>query len=205
MLATRIRLATPADGSALAAIYAPSVIGSVTSFELDAPDSEEMGRRIARVTTRTPWLVCEARGEAVGYAYASSHRERPAYQWSVEVSAYVRDDLQRRGIGRALNSSLIAVLILQGFRNAYAGITLPNAASVRLHEGLGFTTVGVYRGAGYKLGAWHDVMWLARTLAPHELSPPTPVSLPEVRDDAILSAALASGLPLLHLDVRHAK
>jgi len=200
LLETRIRLATPADGSALAAIYAPSVIGSVTSFELDAPDSDEMRRRIARVTTRTPWLVCEVRGDVVGYAYASSHRERPAYQWSVEVSAYVREDLKRRGIGRALYSSLIAVLILQGFRNAYAGITLPNAASVRLHEALGFTTVGVYRRVGYKLGAWHDVMWLARTLAPHDSSPGAPLSLPELRDPSILSAALASGLPLLHLE-----
>jgi L-amino acid N-acyltransferase YncA len=205
VLETQIRLATPADGSALAAIYAPSVIGSVTSFELDAPDSDEMGRRIARITTRTPWLVCEVRGEPVGYAYAGSYRERPAYQWSVEVSAYVRDEFQRQGIGRSLYSSLIAVLILQGFRNAYAGITLPNAASVRLHEALGFTTVGVYRRVGYKLGAWHDVMWLARTLAPHDASPPMPVSLPELLDLPILSATLASGLPPLHLDVRHAK
>ena len=178
MIETRIRLATPADGSALAAIYAPIVVGTATSFELDAPDGEEMGRRIARVTTRTPWLVCEDGGEVVGYAYASSHRERPAYQWSVEVSAYVRDDFKRRGIGRALYSSLFAVLILQGFRNAYAGITLPNAASVRFHEALGFTTVGVYHRVGYKLGAWHDVMWLARTLAPY--------------DDIAAEAALAS-------------
>ena len=173
------------------------MIGGVTSFELHAPDSDEMGRRIARVTTRTPWLVCEATGEVAGYAYASSHRERPAYQWSVEVSAYVRDDFKRRGIGRALYSSLIAVLILQGFRNAYAGITLPNDASVRFHEALGFATVGVYRRVGYKLGAWHDVMWLARTLAPHDASPPIPLSLPELRDDARVSAALASGLSLL--------
>ena len=197
MIETRIRLATPADGAALARIYAPSVIGGVTSFELHAPDSDEMGRRIARVTTRTPWLVCEATGEVAGYAYASSHRERPAYQWSVEVSAYVRDDFKRRGIARALYSSLIAVLILQGFRNAYAGITLPNDASVRFHEALGFATVGVYRRVGYKLGAWHDVMWLARTLAPHDASPPIPLSLPELPDDARVSAALASGLSLL--------
>jgi L-amino acid N-acyltransferase YncA len=194
LIETRIRLAAPTDGSALAAIYAPIVVGAATSFELDAPDGQEMGRRIARVTARTPWLVCEEQGEVVGYAYASSHRERPAYQWSVEVSAYVRDDFKRRGIGRALYESLFAVLILQGFRNAYAGITLPNAASVRFHEALGFATVGVYHRVGYKLGAWHDVMWLARTLAPHDISPPKPLSLPELRDEAILSAALASGL-----------
>jgi Acetyltransferase (GNAT) domain len=111
----------------------------------------------------------------------------------------VRDDFQRRGIGRALYSSLIAVLTLQGFRNAYAGITLPNAASVCLHRALRFTTVGVYRRVGYKLGAWHDVMWLARTLAPHDASPPMPLSLPELPHLPLLSAALARGLPLLHL------
>jgi len=201
--APSIRLAAPEDGPALAAIYAPSVIGSATSFELEAPDGDEMARRIASVSSRTPWLVCVMRGEVAGYAYASKHRERPAYQWSVDVSAYVRDDFRRRGIGRAMYSSLVAVLSLQGFRNAYAGIALPNPASVRLHESLGFTTIGVYRSVGYKLGAWHDVMWLGRTLAPHDASPRVPLPLSELRTQRALSAALATGLPLLHLDARH--
>ena len=132
MIKTRIRLATPANGSALAAIYAPIVVGTATSFELDAPDSEEMSRRIARVTTRTPWLVCEDGGEVVGYAYASSHRERPAYQWSVEVSAYVRDGFKRRGIGRALYSSLFAVLILRDSETRTRGSRSPTPRAFAL-------------------------------------------------------------------------
>lgn len=198
-MSTLIRLATMADGPALAAIYAPAVVGSVTSFELEAPDGAEMARRVERLAARTPWLVCEHAGAVAGYAYASPYRDRPAYQWSVEVSAYVRADVHRAGVARALYTSLFAVLALQGFRNAYAGITLPNAASVGLHEVIGFTRVGVYRGVGYKLGAWHDVVWLERALGPHGAEPPVPTPLPAVRDSPGFHPALAVGLPLLRL------
>lgn len=198
-MSTLIRLATLADGPALAAIYAPAVTGRATSFELEAPDDAEMARRVERLTARTPWLVCARGGEVVGYAYASPHRERPAYQWSVEVSAYVRADVHRAGVARALYTSLFAVLALQGFRNAYAGITLPNAASVGLHAAVGFTPVGVYRNVGYKLGAWHDVLWLERALGPHGPEPAVPTPLPAVRDTPAFQAALAAGLPLLRL------
>jgi len=154
-----IRLATPADGAALAEIYAPSVVARATSFELEPPDGDEMSRRVEAILARTPWIVCIAGDRLAGYAYASAHRARPAYQWSVDVSAYVDPGWQRGGVGRALYTSLLAILELQGFRNAYAGIALPNPASVGFHEALGFTPVGVYHRVGYKLGAWHDVMW----------------------------------------------
>lgn len=188
-----------ADGPALAAIYAPAVTGRATSFELEAPDGAEMARRVERLTARTPWLVCAHDGAVVGYAYASPHRDRPAYQWSVEVSAYVRTDVHRAGVARALYASLFAVLALQGFQNAYAGITLPNAASVGLHAAVGFTPVGVYRNVGYKLGAWHDVLWLERPLGPHRAEPAVPTPLPAVLDSEAFRAALATGLPLLRL------
>ncbi|HET7458441.1 MAG TPA: arsinothricin resistance N-acetyltransferase ArsN1 family B [Gemmatimonadaceae bacterium] len=194
-----IRLATADDGPALAAIYAPSVTARVTSFEVDAPDGAEMARRVERIMARTPWLVCAHDGAVVGYAYASAHRDRAAYQWSVDVSAYVRDDVHRAGVARSLYTSLFALLVVQGFRNAYAGITLPNAASVGLHEALGFTPVGVYRGVGYKFGAWHDVMWLERVIAPRIADPPAPTPLSDVPRDA-LDAALRTGLSLLRLD-----
>jgi L-amino acid N-acyltransferase YncA len=174
----RIRLATPADGPALAEIYAPAVVDRATSFELDAPDGAEMARRIEATLARTPWIVYTDGDRVAGYAYATSHRARAAYQWSVEVSAYVHPTWQRGGIGRSLYTALFAVLTLQEFRNAYAGITLPNPASVGFHEALGFSPVGVYHRVGYKLGAWHDVMWLERGLAPHTLSPGQPISLP---------------------------
>lgn len=198
-MAGRIRLAVAGDGPALAAIYAPAV-ARPTSFELQAPDGAEMARRVEKVTSRTPWLVCEVDGEVAGYAYAGPHRDRPAYQWSVEVSAYVSGDRQRQGIGRALYESLFAALALQGFRNAYAGITLPNPASVGLHTALGFTPVGVYRGVGYKAGMWHDVIWLERPLAGRTADPPPPRPLPEVWETAGFQEALRTGLRSLRLD-----
>jgi L-amino acid N-acyltransferase YncA len=193
-----IRLATPADGSALAEIYAPAVIDRATSFELDAPDGAEMSRRVDSILARTPWIVCMVGDQLAGYAYASAHRVRPAYQWSVDVSAYVKSTRQRSGIGRALYTSLIAVLTLQGFRNAYAGIALPNPASVAFHEALGFTSVGVYHRVGYKLDAWHDVMWLERTLAAHTVAPPHPVPLSVIADSPDFTKALHAGARGLH-------
>ncbi len=196
-----IRLATPADGPALAEIYAPAVVNCSTSFEIEPPDGAEMARRVERVAARTPWLVCVHGGEVVGYAYGGIHRERAAYQWSAEVSAYVRADVHRAGVARALYTSLFAVLVLQGFRNAYAGITLPNEASVGLHEALGFKRVGVYHGIGYKLGTWHDVLWLERALRPRDLHTAAPTPLPALQDSSALDAALAAGLPFLRLGV----
>jgi phosphinothricin acetyltransferase len=194
-MSVTIRLATPADGAALASIYEPAVATHTTSFELEAPDGAEMARRVERLTARTPWLVCEWRSAVIGYAYASPHRDRWSYQWSVEVSAYVDTSVHRKGVGRGLYASLFAVLTLQGFRNAYAGITLPNPPSVRLHEAVGFTPVGVYHGIGYKFGAWHDVLWLERGLAPRVAEPELPIALPTVVSTQAFSDALTAGLP----------
>jgi L-amino acid N-acyltransferase YncA len=192
-----IRLATEADAAAIAAIYAPAVTASAASFELEPPDAGEMARRMAGTQRRTPWLVCERAGAVVGYAYAGQHRDRPAYRWSVEVSAYVGPDARGIGIGRALYSSLFAVLRLQQFRNAFAGITLPNPPSRALHRALGFERVGVFPRIGYKHGAWHDVEWLALALLPHVAEPPEPVALPAVGDATALRQALASGTALI--------
>lgn len=190
------------DGTALAAIYAPAVT-LPTSFELEPPDAAEMNRRVEGILPKMPWLVCEHQGAVIGYAYASTHRARPAYQWSVEVSAYVHTDAQRSGVGRALYASLFEILVLQGFRNAFAGITLPNPASVGMHQAVGFTPIGVYHGIGYKLGAWHDVGWFERPLAPRDADPLPPRPLAELRADPeqleAVDAALAAGLPLLRL------
>jgi hypothetical protein len=106
---------------------------------------------------------------------------------------------QRNGVGRALYASLFAVLVAQNFRNAYAGITLPNPASVRLHEAVGFTTVGIYRGIGYKFGGWHDVLWLERALAPRIADPPGPIPLPVISREPLFRDSLEAGLPLLRL------
>ena len=155
-------MATAQDGADFAEIYRPAVVGSPISFEIEPPDGAEMARRVAAVIARLPWLAFEENGVAMGYAYAGTHRARPAYQWSAEVSAYVHEDARRRGVARALYTSLFELLRLLGYCNAYAGITLPNPASVALHESLGFTSIGVARGIGWKHGAWRDAVLLER-------------------------------------------
>jgi phosphinothricin acetyltransferase len=199
LLAPSIRLATTSDAAAIAAIYRPAVADSAISFEIEPPDAAEMDRRVQATLLRTPWIVCEYEQSIVGYAYAGRHRERPAYQWSVEVSAYVAGERRRSGAATALYTSLFAVLALQGFRSAYAGITLPNPASVGLHQRVGFTRVGVFRNIGYKHGAWHDVEWLERQLAPHVAEPDVPTPLSDLRGRPELDAAMATGFSHLHL------
>jgi L-amino acid N-acyltransferase YncA len=171
-MSRQIRLAQPRDGAQLAAIYAPSVTDTPASFELVVPDAAEMGRRVSATLAYAPWLVLEEGAEIVGYAYGSRHRERAAYQWSVDVTVYVRADQHRRGVGRALYEPLLELLRAQGFYAAHAGITLPNASSVGLHEALGFRPAGVFPGVGYKAGAWHDVGWWQRELRPRSNEPP---------------------------------
>src|SRR3954471_10624847 len=140
-----IRMANTGDAAAIAAIYRPHVTDAVTSFEVDPPGAADIAARLQAVLARTPWLVCtDAAGAPIGYAYASPHRDRAAYQWSVDVAVYIHAGHHRRGVGRALYETLFALLRLQGFYVAHAGITLPNAASVGLHESLGFVPVGVY-------------------------------------------------------------
>ena len=159
-----------------------------------------MARRIADVTATHPWLVCERADKVVGYVYANGHLARAAYQWSVNVTVYIDARQHRSGVGRALYTSLFALLRLQGFYNAYAGITLPNAGSVGLHEALGFRLVGVYRQVGYKFGAWHDVGWWGLELQEKSAAQPSlPLPPAELRAQSAYQAAAQSGLPLLRL------
>ena len=157
------------DAAACAAIYAPYVEDGPTSFEELAPDAVELA---GRIEGSHAWLVAEEGGEVVGFAYATEHRRRPAYRWSVDVSVYVAADRRGEGHGRRLYEALFADLRERGFRVACAGITLPNEASVALHERLGFEPVGVYRGIGWKAGAWRDVGWWQLELSPGAEDPP---------------------------------
>jgi phosphinothricin acetyltransferase len=174
-----IRSADPRrDATACAAIYAPSVEGSATSFEERAPDAAEFAARIERISATHPFLVAEDGGEVVGYAYACPFQGRPAYRWSAGVSVYVAPERHGQGIGRALYEELFKRLRHQGFRMACAGITLPNAASIGLHERLGFTAAGVNREIGWKDGAWRDVGWWQLELIPAPDGPPPEPSPP---------------------------
>jgi phosphinothricin acetyltransferase len=118
-----IRLAAPDDAEQVQAVYAPYCRTPI-SFEAGPPSVEEMRGRLANVLGQYPWLLCEGGGEVLGYAYATQHRERAAYRWSVDTAVYVRQGRQRRGVGRALYTALLAVLPPQGYVNAYAGAKL---------------------------------------------------------------------------------
>jgi L-amino acid N-acyltransferase YncA len=160
----KLRFAAHADAPELLAIYRPVVESSATSFELIAPDLAEFAARIEKANHGWRWLVAERGGRCVGYAYGSAHRERAAYRWSVEVSAYVHPNHHREGIGRALYLRLFEELAQIGFCHAYAGITLPNIASIALHRNVGFEPVGIFKSVGRKFDRWHDVAWFQRTL-----------------------------------------
>ena len=176
-----IRLATEKDAAAIAAIYAPFCDAKVTSFEFTAPTAEDMASRITTTTRQWPWLVLEYDGIVAGYAYASRHHDRAAYQWAVDTAIYVGEGARGRGVGRALYGALFELLRSQGYFKACAGITLPNPASVGLHEACGFKLVGVYRGIGYKFGAWHDVAWYELVLQPERDNPPAPRPMSEIK------------------------
>ena len=182
MLSTfTLRLACADDAAQVQAIYAPFVRDTAISFEVEVPSVQEMQLRIENTLQQFPWLVCEHQGKIIGYAYGSPHRARAAYLWSVDVSVYVDPQYHRMGVGKALYHSLVEVLKLQGFCNAYAGVTLPNPASVGLHEAIGFQPIGVYEAVGYKSRSWHSVGWWQLALHEHSLNPAPPLSTDEAQ------------------------
>jgi phosphinothricin acetyltransferase len=168
------RLASSSDASGILAIYEPIVRETAISFELEPPTLVEMQARIEAVGAIFPWLVADSDDGILGYAYANHHRERPAYQWSVDVSVYVAEPARGRGVARALYEQLLSLLVELGYYTAYAGIALPNDASVALHESIGFKPIGIYRNVGHKLGKWHDVGWWQRELRPYSGEPSPP-------------------------------
>lgn len=191
MTALHLRLATTDDGAACATVYRPYVETTAISFELVPPDAAEMGARIARIMERTPWVVAELDGTLHGYAYATRHRERPAYDWTAETAVYVDPGARGRGLGRALMTALLDILRLQGFHLAVAGITSPNPASVGLHRTLGFERIGLFPAIGWKAGTWHGVEWFGLELGPRGPAPGPIRALAEVAGGREMHAALA--------------
>jgi L-amino acid N-acyltransferase YncA len=186
-----IRMARVGDAAAIADIYRPYVTDAVTSFEVTPPSAAEMAKRIETVLALAPWLIAlDDAGVPIGYAYASRHAERAAYQWSVDATVYIREGDHRRGVGRALYGALFPLLRLQGFYVAHAGVTLPNTASVGLHESFGFRPVGVYPAVGWKFGAWRDVGWWQLPLQERPETPAPPLSLAGAQRLASWPAAL---------------
>ena len=189
---TRIRLATADDADAILAVYAPFLDTPVT-FEEEAPSAEAFRKRVAGVLAGYPYLVSEQDGRVVGFAYAHAQAERAAYAWNAELSVYLAHGAQGAGQGSALYGALIELVRLQGMKCAYARVTLPNAASERLHEAFGFQLMGIQRNAGYTCGAWRDVAWLFLPLAAFDPAPEAPVPFPALlcRDAAVVNDVLA--------------
>jgi L-amino acid N-acyltransferase YncA len=199
-MATTIRLAAEGDAEQILEIYAPFCRDTPVSFETQPPTVADMRQRIAKTLKSHPWLVCEGSGLILGYAYASPHRERAAYVWSVDVSVYVREGRRRGGLGRALYTSLFGLLKLQGYYNALAGTTVPNPGSIGLHQAMGFEPIGIYRNIGFKCGAWHDVAWWQLVLREADSEPKPPRDFHVVRGSAEWHDALQAGSALLGPD-----
>ncbi|MCY4464783.1 MAG: GNAT family N-acetyltransferase [Chloroflexi bacterium] len=190
-----IRLATQTDAAAIRDIYAPIVQNTHISFEQVVPTADEIAARVQNTLAQYPWLVCELDARLAGYAYASAFRSRPAYQWTIETTVYVHGDFQRRGIARALYTSLLALLRAQGFVTAVGVIALPNPASIRAHEAVGFYKIGVFRNVGHKAGEWRDTGWWQLDMRPAPAAPEPPLPLSALAQEARFSSLLAAGLP----------
>ncbi len=178
-----LHLATPSDAEDILKIYAPYIQHTSLTFETEVPSVKDFTNRIEKYLTKWPWLVVKIYGKIVGYAYASSYRERKAYEWSVECSVYVHDDYQRKGIAKILYTVLFAILKQQGFRNVYAVINLPNDKSVAFHESLGFTYFATYEKVGYKLGQWKNVGWWRLMLNDFDDDPAYPIMFTELNKE----------------------
>ena len=159
-----LRPASASDAGACAAIYAPYVRDTVITFEVDPPSEAEMAARIETASIRHAWLVMEVEGEVVGYANASPHMARAAYDRTAFVGIYMAQAACGRGLGRRLYTALIDDLAAKGFHALLGCITLPNAPSIALHEALGFTQVGHFREVGWKQDRWLDTGWWQRLL-----------------------------------------
>ncbi|MBI1340053.1 GNAT family N-acetyltransferase [bacterium] len=171
-----MRVARADDADDFAAIYRPIVENTFISFEETAPSAADMMQRIVTTLETHPWLVAEEAGAVIAYAYATPHRARAAYRWSCDVSVYVAAHARRRGLASDLYRRLLATLVNQGFANAFAGIALPNDASVGVHERMGFRAIGVYPRVGLKKGAWRDVGWWGLPLQDLSEAPPPPLT-----------------------------
>jgi L-amino acid N-acyltransferase YncA len=200
-MTSSIRLVADDDIAAITALYRPFVESTAISFETEPPGEDEMRRRVGDTLPSYPWLVFDFGGRIAGYAYATKHRVRAAYEWSVDASVYVHPGFHRRGIGRGLYTSLFGILAAQGYCNAFAGITLPNRASVALHESFGFEPVGVYRNVGYKGGAWHDVGWWQLVLRQYDGIPQRPVSLRAMQSRDDWGELLTRGVSAVRADL----
>jgi phosphinothricin acetyltransferase len=179
-----IRTAVETDLERITEIYADAVEHGTASYELEPPTRNEMCARFAALTgAQYPYIVAEADGSIIGYAYASAFRPRPAYRFIAEDSIYVAPEAKGRGVGRALLERLIADTKALGFRQIIAviGDGRPDSPSVKLHEKAGFRHSGKLEGSGYKHGRWLDTVFMQLAMNGGSDTDPDPDSLPERR------------------------
>jgi L-amino acid N-acyltransferase YncA len=181
-----VRPARIYDAKEIIDIYAPSILNAAISFETEVPSLVEMEGRIESILEKFPWIVCSIDGEIAGYVYGSKYRDREAYQWSCECTAYIHEQFKGKGIGKKLYQLLFQLLKLQGFRTVYAVITLPNEASINLHEKCGFEKFAEYENVGYKFGYWHTVGWWKLRLNDYDPDPPPPLKLSGLDSEMII-------------------
>ncbi len=185
-----LRLAQPTDTDALLEIYGPYVRNTSLTFELETPSPAEFARRMDDYLRYAPWLSMECEGRVAGYAYASRHRERAGYQWSAECSIYLHDDFMGKGLAEPLYKALFEILSIQGFRNVYAVINLPNERSVRFHENMGFRYQFTFERVGYKLGQWKNVGWWVLQVNDYTTEPSPVIPFASLAGDERVQAIL---------------
>ncbi len=187
-----IRVATNDDAAGMLEIYAPFILNSGITQEVEIPAVEDFQQRIISNLEERPWLVCEINNEIAGYAYAGKHRDRKGYQWCTEASVYISEKYYGFGIANALYTALFDILKTQGYVNAYAVITLPNDRSIAFHKKFGFSYLTTYEKIGYKLGQWHDVGWMQYEINSHKKDPVDPIRFPQIDRSIIDSILLRS-------------
>lgn len=187
-----IRKATVEDSEQLLSIYAPYVKNTAITFEYDVPSVEEFQRRIAKTLKKYPYIVAEKNYEIIGYAYMGSFVGRAAYDWSAEVSIYLRQNSQKMGIGGMLYKVLEDISKAQNILNlnaciAYSEIEDEHLSknSVQFHEHLGYEMVGKFHKCGYKFGSWYDMVWMEKMLGKHPDKPDPIIYFPELNKEAL--------------------
>ena len=166
-----VRLVKVDDALDMLAIYGPLVLNTATSFETEVPTLSAFEERIKAYSEKAPWLVAEIQGKVVGYAYATDHRSRQAYQWNQEVTVYVHPEYRKLGIAKKLYLLLLDMLKAMNFCKAIAVITLPNDASIGFHRAIGFRHIGEMKNIGYKNGKWYNTSWWDLDLDTNQSAP----------------------------------
>ena len=168
----KIRRAKQEDAEAILAVYAPYVEETTITFETQVPSLEAFESRMAAIMEKFPYLVAEADGQILGYAYAHTYYARDAYDWTLELSIYVDRHGRQAGIGKALYDVLEEKLSKQNVVNLLACISLPNAPSIRFHQKRGFEQIGHFKKVGFKFGQWRDIVWMQKRLRDVEVPEP---------------------------------